>query len=312
MRRTSMMLFLIALCATQAFAWGPEGHRIVCRIALLSLSPTDHAEVSRLAKAYVQPPGSKLVIDDFPAGCSFPDEARGQVGDAERAGNTTSPWKRFDIYNESHFLNVDRTVRKIPADPCPDKPCVVTAIPDHEAKFKAAANDQERAEALLFLGHWLGDIHQPLHVSYADDKGGNDVKPITGDFYPLPKQPAPPAPPRLLTLHSVWDGSIIRKVLADAATPDDLAFVLHAKITADERSQWLAAATPVEWAQESYDITTSKDAQYCHRTSTSCDAIPGGRVLGAKYQKKNVDDIELRLQQAGVRLAALIEKVLHP
>ncbi len=310
MRKALAVFFLITVSASSVFAWGRDGHRIVCRIAFQSLSAEDQQEVERLTKAYKTPPDSDLKIDGYPDACIFPDVARSKAVDARKKGDTASPWIHFEPFNAWHFLNVDRSVKHIPASACANN-CVVFAIEKHSHDLQTATTDQNRAEALIFLGHWVGDIHQPLHISFEKDQGGNLVQPVTGGFYPVPQ--IPDKPDATLNLHSVWDSGIIRK---DLPGPDVLAFAdtLHATITNAQRTAWLTSK-PLQWAQESYDITTSPDVEYCKRTS--CDgecaalAVPG-RVLTKAYQDEFADDVELRLEQAGTRLASLIHAALHP
>jgi hypothetical protein len=75
-------------------------------------------------------------------------------------------------FDQWHFLNLLRTSGAPEEDDCPAaKGCVLTGIARHTTDLRNAATDQERAEALFFLGHWLGDIHQPLHISFSDDQG---------------------------------------------------------------------------------------------------------------------------------------------
>jgi hypothetical protein len=302
MRKMLAVLFLIAVCASNVFAWGEEGHRMVCRIAYLSLSPDDQKEVDRLTKAYKTPPGMSLQISSFPDACVFADEARRQARDAEKAGSTTSPWLHFKSFSNWHFLNVARSVKKIQGKAC-NNDCALTGITTHSGMLKNGKTDQERAEGLVFLGHWVGDIHQPLHVSYADDLGGNNIKPVTGGFYPIPNGFP-------LNLHAVWDGSIIRIMIAG---PGWRAFAdgLQAKITATQKTAW-STSTPLAWAQESYDVTTLAGVEYCKKTSTGCEAFGTGRVLTKAYQDQFAKVVDLRLQKAGTRLAALIHESLHP
>src|SRR5882757_4897946 len=73
MRKMLAVLFLITASVSNAFAWGEEGHRMVCRIAWLSLSPDDQKEVDRLTKAYKTPPNTRLQISSFPDTCVFAD-----------------------------------------------------------------------------------------------------------------------------------------------------------------------------------------------------------------------------------------------
>jgi nuclease S1 len=310
MRRGLTVFFLITICASNVFAWGREGHRIVCRIAFQSLSSEDQKEVERLTKAYKTPADNDLAINGYPDACVFPDIARSKAVDAKKKGDTASPWLHFQPFNDWHFLNVDRSVKQIPATACHDN-CVVFAIEKHSHDLQTATDDQDRAEALIFLGHWVGDVHQPLHISYEKDQGGNLIQPVTGGFYPIPQ--IPDKPDATLNLHSVWDSGIIRKDLPNA---DLLAFAdaLQATITKAQRTAWLSSK-PLQWAQESYDITTLPDAKYCKRTSCggACEALAAhGRVLTKEYQDEFADDVELRLEQAGTRLAALIHAALHP
>jgi hypothetical protein len=310
MRKALAVFFLIVVSACNVFAWGRDGHRIVCRIAFQSLSSEDQQEVERLTKAYKTPPDNDLKIEGYPDACIFPDVARSKAVDARKKGDTASPWLHFEPFNAWHFLNVARSVKHIPASACANN-CVVFAIEKHSHDLQTATNDQDRAEALIFLGHWVGDIHQPLHISYEKDQGGNLIQPVTGGFYPIPQ--IPDKPDATLNLHSVWDSGIIRQ---DLPGPDVLNFAdtLQATITAAQRKAWLTSK-PLQWAQESYDITTLPDVKYCKRAScdAGCEALTAaGRVLTEAYQDEFADDVELRLEQAGTRLASLIHAALHP
>jgi hypothetical protein len=104
--------------------------------------------------------------------------------------------------------------------------------------------------------------------SYADDQGGNKIEPVTGGFYPIPSRYP-------LNLHSVWDGAIIRKAIAE---PGWKAFAhdLQDRITDAQRHEWLAAP-PLAWIQESYDITTSRFVEYCRKADGQRSVhAPGG------------------------------------
>jgi len=302
MRKVLALCLVILACAPNLVAWGEEGHRIVCRIAYDLLSHDDQVKVDQLTQSYQVPADTKLKIAAFPDACVFADEARSKARAAAQAHSTDSPWLHFEPFDHWHFLNVARTVRKIPAEACGDD-CVLTAIERHAGMLRDGATDQERGEGLIFLGHWVGDIHQPLHVSYANDQGGNLIEPVTGGFFPIPEKFP-------LNLHSVWDGSIIRK---EIAIPGWRMFAddLSSRIRKKDKAKWITA-TPLQWAQESYDITTLPDVQYCHKTKKKCEAFGTGRTLTADYQTEFADDVNLRLEKAGVRLASLIHEALNP
>src|SRR5450755_274362 len=79
-----------------------------------------------------------------------------------------------------HFLNLPRDSDGLHSETCPGaSACVVTAIKkDFEVLSSSNASEAQKLASLKFLGHWVGDIHQPLHVSFEDDRGG---KQRTGD-----------------------------------------------------------------------------------------------------------------------------------
>jgi hypothetical protein len=272
--------------AGNGLAWGREGHMMVCEIAFGLIDKPHQAEIQRLTSAYRQPGGA--AIKSFTDGCVFPDEARGKAKDG------VAGFEHFNQFNNWHFINVPRDTDDIHIADCKND-CVLTGIEFHAAALHNATTDQDRAEALFFLGHWVGDVHQPLHVSFADDLGGNNIKPINGGFYI-----------KSGNLHSVWDSGIILplivtdgwRIFADA---------LREGITPADQATWLTKP-PLEWAQESYRLSTTPKLQYCKWTSTTCVAKSQTRTLGAPYQAEFADDVEMRLQQAGARLADEIRK----
>lgn len=283
---------LLALCLTgtfvprQAMAWSRDGHRIVCRIAWQLLDQGQRDEINRLTSAYRNPDGQPLA--SFYDACAYADDVR-----AKASGSAA--WSRFAAFETWHYANVPRTTTRLPSAPCA-VPCVITAIPSHTDSLRRAGNDGSRAEALYFLSHWVGDMHQPLHLGFADDRGGNDIRPIEGGFYGVSN------------LHALWDGGIPGKLFT-SANWQEFADRLAGEITSAQRATWVQG-TATDWAQESYNLITSPKAQYCTWEMTggamTCAARPGSRTIGGEYQAEFADDVMARLQQAGVRLAELI------
>ena len=287
MRIRSIALLGVFAVAGTALGWGPDGHRTVCEIAYLHLDHAHQKEANRLARKMHVPRGVTKYTS-FAQGCTFPDEVRAKSGDA---------FAKYQAFNEWHFLNVPRTTRTISSDDGCNDNCVLHGIDFHTKALAEAEDDQSRAEALLFLGHWLGDIHQPLHISYADDQGGNKIKPIAGGLYTSK------------ALHSVWDSGIIAN---DEGQDGWKAFAdnLNTSITDDDQSDWLSG-THVDWANESYQLTIEPPTEYCQDDGSSCNPLPGpGRTLKQDYQDKHQEEIETRLEQAGIRLADIIQKNL--
>ena len=139
---------------------------------------------------------------------------------------------------------------------------------------------QERIEALKFVVHFVGDVHQPLHLGNARDRGGNDVK-VT--FFE-----------NNTNLHSLWDSGMIRRTQKGWT---EYATELAAKITPQERVLY-DTLDPVVWATESHKLAHSN----------AYDVPKDGR-LGQDYFDKNILVIERRLSMAGVRLAALLNAI---
>src|SRR5262249_20765968 len=160
--------------------WGDEGHKIVCEIAFQLAGKDTRAGIRRLMK-------NDAEFDTFSESCVFPDHPRKRANE--------------------HFINLPRDAKKLTSDQCPlaDK-CLLTAIKSDFAVLSRKSNrPQDRLTALKFLGHWVGDIHQPLHVSFEDDRGGNNIE-VSGEC--------------IGALHSVWDTCLVNKAVGDdVSTP---------------------------------------------------------------------------------------------
>jgi hypothetical protein len=257
---------------------GDAGHQIICEIAFQELNTQAREAVQRLTR---QDPDFTL----FSKACTWPDHPRKRASE--------------------HFVNLPRSATRLGDQPCPvDAPCVVTAIEaDVAALTQARATDAEKLAALKFLGHWVGDVHQPLHVSFKDDKGGNDIH-----------EEGPCAD----NLHAVWDTCIIQRKLGTNIRR--IAAELRAPVTAAQRTQWTSTSAK-DWANESFAITTSEDVDYCVTTATGClyeedneayDADEDKKIVTVDeaYMARHLPTITQRLTQAGVRLGALLNRAL--
>jgi hypothetical protein len=108
---------------------------------------------------------------------------------------------------------------------CPQRECVVAKIEEFERVLgDPQASERQRLEALKYVVHFIGDVHQPLHASNNDDRGGNDVA-LTF----LEQQ---------TNLHAVWDSGII----GPAVNGDERAYALRlaGDITLAQSQQWSA------------------------------------------------------------------------
>jgi S1/P1 Nuclease len=270
-------LSLFALC-DHALAWGDTGHQVVCEIAFRLVSTDTRAAIRRLIKNDQQ-------YDTFTESCIFPDH----------------PHKR----GSEHFINLDRNAKDIPNDhcsvtdncepKCPTAPkCLLTAIKNDFDILSDKRNNRprDRLIALKYLGHWVGDIHQPLHVSFEDDRGGNSIS-VSGECSGK--------------FHSAWDTCLVELAVGDdvSAAADDLLATPPSAAVMEK----LGASDPRDWANESFVIAEDPKTKYCVKTSGSCDASSSGHVeIDAAYVEMAKPIIRDRLVRAGVRLAHLLDE----
>lgn len=291
---------ILLMVSTPALAWGWTGHRTVCEIAFRNLTPAAKAEVTRLLQARPQPLAGDQRNAEFGWACTYPD--RPVDG---------GPGKR-DI---EHYINFPRYLSDIgPESGCGEAyDCLDTAIVADYARLKSRAlPDRLRLAALIYLGHWVGDIHQPLHNSFADDRGGGDIK-TSG----------------LCTfgLHSAWDTCILQqRVYANAGEPSidavqTVAAAWSGQVSDTDRAQWLSG-TPWQWSNESYKITIDPAVHYCVMVQATCQydanrvtfdgSSPRVVPIDAQYEAFAMPIIQRRITQAGIRLAHVINLALDP
>jgi hypothetical protein len=258
----------------------------------------EQQQADELVRAFTAPDGRHY--SGLATACNFADDARIKTQDGDEA------WDAYKGFEEWHFLNLPRGERHVKASACGHN-CVLEGISRHFGELADhSLTKAERGRALLLLAHWVGDVHQPLHVSYADDLGGNRIKPIYGGYYYSFMAPKG-------HLHQVWDSRIIDRAIGNQRWwkyADSLA----ASIQPASASQWLAVPQ-LAWAEESYAITTSEPVEYCAWVTTStgerCRNDGHTRKLTGDYQHLFAPYVELRLQQGGVRLADLIRQALQ-
>ncbi len=267
--------------APQAFAWTDAGHKIVCQLAYLELTPAAKAKVDAL-----------IALDPkfhtFAAACTWAD-----ISPAVRP--------------TEHFLNVPRDARKVdPENLCPTADrCVASAILNDARELTQAKDAGERLRLLKSLGHWVADIHQPMHVSFADDKGANSID-ATGLCAG--------------SLHLAWDMCIIEKKIGTDETA--VAAALERGVTDADRKAWapasLDATAVAAWTNESLAIAESPAVQYCVPHGDACWYSADARQFSgpkrqveitSRYLDEEAPIVRERLTRAGVRLGAILNSV---
>jgi hypothetical protein len=165
----------------------------------------------------------------------------------------------------------------------PERSCVIRAIILHIGTLRdEKTSAADKAQALKFLGHFVGDIHQPLHAGRAEDRGGTAIKVrFLGEE---------------TSLHAVWDGGFIAGMGLDWQT---LADRLHASILDAERVTWQRSDVH-DWTEESRQL--AKVRAYVEPED--------GWILGQDYVARNAPEVAEQLRKAGVRLAWSLQAAL--
>lgn len=250
-------------------AWGEHGHRIICGIAWQRLTPAARLMVERIRAADPAPGES------FAASCLWADEVR----------RTTH--RETEAY---HYINIPPGSSGVDlARDCADtrRRCAPWAIRHYAlALLDSARSGVERAEALKFLAHFVGDIHQPLHAGRAEDRGGNT---IFVDFFGERE-----ADGDSLNLHWVWDTWILRR--AGVVWPDSAA-ALDGEITPVLLAEWQTTDV-LTWVNESYRLD-----------ETLVYALPPDKRIDAAYFEAASAAARLGLKRAGARLAYLLNRI---
>lgn len=281
-RSVLLAALVAAVVPVTAAAWSREGHQLVGELAQRQLSPAANAEVARLLAAEPEP--------TLAAVASWADDIR-----AENRAHGHDLGKRSERW---HYVNFERGSDCVfaPAVVCPSGNCVAGAI---EAQYAVLADrsrpDAERAEALKFLVHFVGDAHQPMHAGFRDDRGGNSYQ------MELRGRTARDGAEGT-NLHRVWDYHVLASAGFGVAAYAD---ALQGRTPAPETAPLAPVGEAARaWSTESCRII-ARDGLYPWPEGSRAR-----RVLRDDYLDRHRPTAETRIRQAAARLAVLIERAL--
>jgi len=261
-------------------AWGGQGHRLVGLIAAERLTPIARQHVAWLLD------GQTLAEVSSWADSITAEQVQ------------TSYWHYLNIPPDASGYDRDRDCPRQPGGNRGDRwrDCVVDRIAYWEERLANSELDRaDRATALKFVVHFIGDLHQPFH-SLGVGRGGNDVhvrvfgEADCGQSTPPGNDPGRPSP---CNLHSVWDSRLIAR-----RNLDDRTFVgVLQKLIVAKRFGSQPPGTPAQWAEQSFRL--AKEA-----------LVTPGTNIDEAYFRRHIGVIEDRLALGGVRLAAVVNRVL--
>ena len=312
------LLMLGFATPTPTLAWGGGGHRIIARLALRQIRREAEAgdRDARLVRKIVY---QALAVDHttLEAASVFPDVVR-----------RTPPYAFADNW---HFVSIPRDKTDYdPAAHCVVKPtapegdCVVGGLAHFRKVLLAQQGvaNKEALDAISFIIHFVGDMHQPLHTSedlsfihngQPGDRGGNfrsvcflrvSQSGCTQTFNGERSDK---------NLHAVWDKFMIMQT-----GRDDDAYVneLDGRIRglSAEKLAELGAGEPAEWAEGAHAIA----AQFAYTPERLKDTdVPHAAqfdrffFVDRDYQDTNIVNVEEQLVKASVRLAAYLKQIAH-
>jgi len=313
------LFFLVCVLATSlsaapsAHAWGCKGHQTVALMAEKHLTPEARQLVEKLLsenpidpklKRYCGNASPDLMVD----AATWPDDVRNE--------RHNGPWHYLDIPRGKHKGSLEEY--------CGADGCVARAIEEQRAILKdPSADPLKRAEAVRYIIHFVGDMHQPLHAINNGDNGGNCVpvkylhhEPLLNPLHPDREDYSP-------NLHQIWDTEIVERDM-EISNPhryaDDLDERFHA-----ESTSWEAAGIHVEnWAWEVHErAETEVYEAFSVKIPVEPDVKPKacsdnnhvGKRLFEKhltadetYQARAAKTAGKGIAEAGVRLAMILNE----
>ncbi len=259
-----LIAFVITWQATgPAWAWGRLGHRVVAEFADRHLNPTVRAEIAQILE-----PGESLADAS-----TWADENRTRI-------HGSGPW---------HFADVP-----LDEDRYDDRLAGSGQIVPKLREFRTILADRTRPpaarrQALRFVVHLVGDLHQPLHVGEHQDRGGNTLQ---IHFYR-----------RKTSLHHLWDDLIL-----EHRTRGEDRWVAELSAIDDPISRSAAMDGTIEdWATGSLHA-----AQQAYQNPRTGRRIEPGEVLEDAYYESNLPIVRRQLYLAGTRLAWVLTDALRP
>ncbi|RJX67973.1 endonuclease [Tsuneonella suprasediminis] len=284
-RRLIAALAAVALSwlPQSALAWGSYGHRTTAAIAMDNVSPATRKAIARLLAKSAELGTPDCPVHSLEDAAVWPDCVRKY---SWRYGYT------FAWHYQTEPICEEYSARKN----CSGGNCVSAQITRNERILAdESLPDAVRLQALIFLVHFVGDIHQPLHSGDHEDRGGNDVQ---AEYGIVPG----------LNLHWIWDGPMAERAISSAQP----SLVRH--YSAAEKAA-LGGGTPADWGRESWQVARD----FAYRTAFGRDAcaagaapLPKDAALTQEVIAESVPVIQKRIEQAGIRMAQSLDKAFAP
>ena len=275
---TSIAVGLIAaLSASEAAAWGETGHRTTGDLSWQLLTPKTRAAVTAIIAGGNPGNAPNCRARTLADMAEWPDCVRGN--------------RAYASWTPLHFADIPMCGAPDPAVYCRQGACVTAALSRAETTLRASGGrPTARFLALAQLAHFVGDLHQPLHVADNDDRGGNSIR-VSG----LGEQ----------NLHHTWDTTLV-----DAALGSERQAVQRLRpLVAQHRRDW-APGSYETWAAESHQVAVNA-AYKALPQPPACHAAAGVEALDQAYFNQAAPIVRTQIAKASVRLAAKLNAIFN-
>ena len=292
-----------------ALAWGPVAHAVIGELVKHELLKHDtglHTLLTRLQHPTQQQQVRQALLGIEPPApgqalrllANWPDEQRGEAG-----------MLSFD--RQRHYINLPQHAKYNRAQHCSDGICSIETLLQQRAILgNRNAPLGERAVALAWVVHLVGDMHQPLHAGQEEDRGGNLTCTVwlgeASHLIDIDGQKKCSG----TNLHIVWDGKIL-EAMTGVSHPDNITALsrgfarLLPPVQAAEPA--LMARTEAEWR-----TVVERWHSETQALILQMDIYPHGNVIDDCYIQQHYRTIRLQVLRAAVRLAALLQRTLNP
>ena len=259
-KRQILSLCTLFVTAVILISWGVTGHRTIGRIAANHLSPQASAAVRELL-------GNETLAE----ASTWADEVRNQP-DYKHTG----PWHYINLPLGLTEPAFEQAVKGMTQEN------VYSALLQQEQVLGSTSSSKEqKIEALKFIVHFIGDLHQPMHVSREEDKGGNTIQVNYAGVG--------------TNLHALWDS----KLLDHLGLDDQQLAQKVDQVSAAQVAAWQSDPL-IKWIWESYEISSKLYAEI--------DAM-NGRSIDDGYYQAHIQIVQQRIEMAGVRLAGVLNRI---
>lgn len=249
-----VFIFSTQISLSITLDWGKTGHRVVGELAQQNLSKRAFKKINKLLD------GQSLAFVS-----TYADDIK-----------SDRRYKKYDVW---HYVNfpLDKNYGDQPADENGD---IIKGIQECIAVLKNPnTTESDQTFYLKLLIHFVGDLHQPMHIGQAEDKGGNDIQ---VQWFGKGSN-----------LHRVWDSEMI-----DGYDMSYTELTENLPAISKEEKKQIIQSDLLEWVAETRETTKKVYA-----------SVQKGDKLGYNYSYDYFETVRVQLQKAGLRLAKILNEI---